>query len=49
VQLDSGLKILGRLALATHAHVAGRDTFDGARLVVQHFSRRETWKNFDAK
>ena len=49
VQFHAELEVLGRLAVLADAQVAGRDAFDRAIVVVQHFGGRKAREDFDAE
>jgi len=48
VQFHAQLEVPGRLAVLADAEVAGRDAYNGAVVVVQHFSSRKARENFHA-
>ena len=49
VQFHAGLVVLGVLAVAAYAQVAGGHALDRAVLVVEHFGRGEAGVDFDAQ
>ena len=49
VQLHAELEVVGRLAVLSDAHVARRDAFDRAVVVIQHLGGRKAREDLDAE